>query len=132
MMFLQTVVAAALGLSTLTPIFAINPGFPYGSQKVRGVNLGGWLVLEVCINVRVGSVSNSHPRVVQPWITPSLFDNTGDSRIIDEWTFGQYQDHNKALATLQHHWDTWITEADFSAIAAAGYEHALRIEVTVS
>ena len=25
----------------------ISPGFPYGSQKVRGVNLGGWLVLEV-------------------------------------------------------------------------------------
>ena len=24
------------------------PGFPYGSQPVRGVNLGGWLVLEVC------------------------------------------------------------------------------------
>lgn len=22
-------------------------GFPYGSEKVRGVNLGGWLVLEV-------------------------------------------------------------------------------------
>lgn len=22
-------------------------GFPYGSQKVRGVNLGGWLALEV-------------------------------------------------------------------------------------
>ena len=22
-------------------------GFPYGSQPVRGVNLGGWLVLEV-------------------------------------------------------------------------------------
>lgn len=26
---------------------AISPGFPYGSQKIRGVNLGGWLVLEV-------------------------------------------------------------------------------------
>ena len=25
----------------------VSPGFPYGSQKVRGVNLGGWLVLEV-------------------------------------------------------------------------------------
>ncbi len=25
----------------------ISPGFPYGSQKVRGVTLGGWLVLEV-------------------------------------------------------------------------------------
>jgi hypothetical protein len=24
-------------------------GFPYGSQKVRGVNLGGWLLLEVCL-----------------------------------------------------------------------------------
>ena len=23
------------------------PGFPYGSQPVRGVNLGGWLTLEV-------------------------------------------------------------------------------------
>lgn len=27
----------------------INAGFPYGSEKVRGVNLGGWLVLEVCL-----------------------------------------------------------------------------------
>jgi len=26
---------------------APNWGFPYGSTKVRGVNLGGWLVLEV-------------------------------------------------------------------------------------
>jgi hypothetical protein len=25
----------------------IYPAFPYGSTKVRGVNLGGWLVLEV-------------------------------------------------------------------------------------
>jgi hypothetical protein len=47
MIFLQTAVIAALGLSALTPVFAVNPGFPYGSQKVRGVNLGGWLVLEV-------------------------------------------------------------------------------------
>lgn len=32
----------------LTPtVSAITYGFPYGSQKVRGVNLGGWLVLEV-------------------------------------------------------------------------------------
>lgn len=38
---------ALLGLSLLVPSFALTPGFPYGSQKVRGVNLGGWLVLEV-------------------------------------------------------------------------------------
>jgi hypothetical protein len=27
----------------------VSAGFPYGSQKVRGVNLGGWLVMEVRI-----------------------------------------------------------------------------------
>ncbi|KAF8159780.1 exo-1,3-beta-glucanase [Crassisporium funariophilum] len=92
------------GLCYLPAITALTFGFPYGSQKVRGVNLGGWLVLE-------------------PWITPSLFDNTGDSRIVDEFTFGQFQDHGKALATLTTHWNTWITEADFSDIAAAGLNH---------
>ncbi|KAG8732973.1 exo-1,3-beta-glucanase [Ceratobasidium sp. 414] len=76
--------------------------FPYGSTKVRGVNLGGWLVLE-------------------PWITPSLFDNTGNAAIVDEYTFGQYQDYNTAQFKLKNHWDTWITESDFAAIAAAGY-----------
>jgi glucan 1,3-beta-glucosidase len=58
--------------------------------------------------------------LLQPWITPSLFDNTGDPRIIDEWTFGQYQDRSVASTVLKIHWDTWITEADFAAIAAAG------------
>ncbi|KAG6889978.1 hypothetical protein C0995_012938 [Termitomyces sp. Mi166 len=94
-----------LGLSIVSVSLAsVNPGFNYGSAKVRGVNLGGWLVLE-------------------PWITPSIFDNTGDSRIIDEYTFGQYQDHAKALSTLQAHWDSWITESDFQAISAAGLNH---------
>jgi len=104
MTLLRAVVTAALGLSALTSIFALNPGFPYGSQKARGVNLGGWLVIE-------------------PWITPSLFDNTGDNRIVDELTFGQYQERTAALSTLQNHWETWITEADFSAIAGAGLNH---------
>jgi len=32
--------------STLfSSVAAINSGFPYGSQKVRGVSLGGWLLL---------------------------------------------------------------------------------------
>jgi len=81
-----------------------NPGFPYGSEPVRGVNLGGWLVLE-------------------PWITPSLFDGTGNPAIVDEWTFGQYQDPGDALAKLAQHWETWITEDDFKAIADAGLNH---------
>lgn len=79
-----------------------SPGFNYGSQKVRGVNLGGWLVAE-------------------PWITPSLFDNTGDSRVIDEWTFGQYV--GNAGSRLESHWKSFITEDDFQKIAAAGLNH---------
>ena len=38
---------------------------------------------------------------------------------MDEWTFGQYLDRDTALETLKNHWDTWFTEADFAAIAAA-------------
>lgn len=52
-----------------------------------------------------------------------MFDNTGDSRIVDEWTFGQYQSVATATSALQAHWASWITEADFVAIAAAGLNH---------
>ncbi|KAG5641066.1 hypothetical protein DXG03_006270 [Asterophora parasitica] len=103
MLSLRTAVLLCVSVAS-TSLAAISPGFPYGTQKVRGVNLGGWLVLE-------------------PWITPSLFDNTGDSRIVDEYTFGQYQDRTKALNTLRNHWDTFITENDFRDIAAAGLNH---------
>lgn len=78
-------------------------GFPYGSTKIRGVNLGGWLVLE-------------------PWITPSLFDGT-DGRIVDEYTFCQYQDYNTAHSKLVNHWNTWITYNDFVNIKNAGLNH---------
>ncbi|GMK55485.1 hypothetical protein CspeluHIS016_0205410 [Cutaneotrichosporon spelunceum] len=82
----------------------IAMNWPYGQQKIRGVNLGGWLVLE-------------------SWITPTLFDQTGNKNIIDEWTFGQLQDRAKAAAALKRHWDSWITEDDFRQIAAAGLNH---------
>jgi hypothetical protein len=37
-------------LACLLPAaLAFSPGFPYGSQKVRGVSLGGWLLIEVRI-----------------------------------------------------------------------------------
>ncbi|KAG8816780.1 exo-1,3-beta-glucanase [Serendipita sp. 400] len=79
-------------------------GFPYGSTKVRGVNLGGWLALEA-------------------WITPSLFDSTGNPAVIDEWTFSQYQDYNTAHTKLVNHWNTFITYNDLAAIKAAGLNH---------
>nr|AJD14768.1 beta-1 3-glucanase [Glaciozyma antarctica PI12] len=81
------------------------PVFRYGvgTTKVRGVSLGGWLVLE-------------------SFITPSMFKGI-DPRIVDEWTFGQHQTKAVAQTALMRHWTTWITEADFAAIAAAGLNH---------
>jgi len=105
------------------PPRAFSPGFPYGSQKVRGVNLGGWLLIEVryCPSPPLRScILTSITAVVQPWIKPSLFDNTGNPAIVDEWTFGLLQDRSVAQSKLVEHWNTWITEADFKAIAAAG------------
>ena len=44
---------------------ALNEAFPYGSQPIRGVNVGGWFSIE-------------------PWITPSFFsDYSSSSNIVD-------------------------------------------------
>ncbi|CAO1635265.1 unnamed protein product [Sympodiomycopsis kandeliae] len=77
-------------------------GFDYGSQKVRGVNIGGWLLAE-------------------PFIKPSLFDNTGDDRVVDEYTMGQYV--GDACSRLSSHWNSWITYDDFQQIKNAGLNH---------
>jgi hypothetical protein len=37
-----------------------TPSFPYGSQPVRGVNLGGWLTLEVCYNPSLHPETGTH------------------------------------------------------------------------
>ncbi|KAL4252280.1 glycosyl hydrolase 5 (cellulase A) family protein [Abortiporus biennis] len=78
--------------------------FNYGKDIIRGVNLGGWFVLE-------------------PWITPSLFNDTGNDAIIDEFTLGLILDKAEALKLLTNHWQTWITEQDFIDIKAAGLTH---------
>jgi glucan 1,3-beta-glucosidase len=65
---------------------------------------------------------------MQPWITPSLFDNTNNTNIVDEWTFGQFQSYDVAYKTLVNHWNTWITEDDFKAIAEAGCAVGLLIQ----
>ena len=81
--------------------------FDYNNDKVYGVNLGGWFVLE-------------------PWITPSMFPADQD-QVVDEYTLMQYLGEN-AQSTMDNHWDTWITEDDFTQIAAAGLNH-VRIPV---
>lgn len=44
---LKPVLASSESQTVLEPVLSISPGFDYGTTKVRGVNLGGWLVLYV-------------------------------------------------------------------------------------
>lgn len=85
--------------------------FAYGAEKVRGVNLGGWLLLE-------------------PWITPSLFQQfVGDSSpAVNEYTFCQNLGYANAQAQLEAHWATFYTEADFQNFVAWGINH-IRIPI---
>lgn len=79
--------------------------FDYNNDKVRGVNLGGWFVLE-------------------PWITPSIFDQWANGGgVVDEYTYCQALGQSEATSRLTQHWNTWITQADFQAIAVAGLNH---------
>ena len=72
---------------------------------IRGVNLGGWLVLE-------------------KWITPSLFK---DSSARDEYTLCQELGAG-AESVLKQHRDHFITEEDFGWIAAHGLD-AVRLPI---
>lgn len=85
--------------------------FAYGAAKVRGVNLGGWLVLE-------------------PWINPSLFQQfVGQaSPAVDEYTFTQNLGYANAQAQLEAHWSTWYSEQDFANFASWGINH-IRIPI---
>ena len=84
--------------------------FDYNNDKVRGVNLGGWFVLE-------------------PWITPSLFEEWSDGNSVkDEYTLSKALGKEETLSRLSKHWNSWITQSDFDAIAKAGLNH-VRIPV---
>ncbi|OJJ60150.1 hypothetical protein ASPSYDRAFT_131960 [Aspergillus sydowii CBS 593.65] len=78
------------------------------AEQIRGVNLGGWLVLE-------------------PWITPSVFEGAGEGAV-DEYTLTQILGPDEATNRLSEHWSSFITEGDFSRIAQAGLTH-VRIPV---
>jgi glucan 1,3-beta-glucosidase len=58
---------------------------------IRIVNLGGWGILE-------------------PWITPSIFEQVDQSLgIIDEYTLCQNLETGKATDILYSHWATFYT-----------------------
>ncbi len=66
--------------------------------KLRGVNLGGWLVLE-------------------KWITPSLF---AGLKATDETSYCVELGEAEATRRLHHHWNTFITREDFAWLKRAG------------
>ncbi|KAI1335594.1 glucan 1,3-beta-glucosidase precursor [Xylariaceae sp. FL0016] len=74
--------------------------FAFGADKIRGVNLGGWLVLE-------------------PWITPSIFEAT-PGNVVDEYTLTQTLGADEASSRLEAHWSSWITADDLADIASKG------------
>jgi len=80
---------------------------------IRGVNLGGWLLLE-------------------PWITPVFFEavNVGDlqDKVVDEWTYAELLDPFVYQSRMLGHWSTFVTKSHFQELVQAGISH-VRIPV---
>ncbi|GAB2498724.1 cellulase family glycosylhydrolase [Alkalibacterium psychrotolerans] len=76
------------------------------TDKIKGVNLGAWLVLE-------------------KWMTPRLFEGTPSE---DEYYLAQDVEKTVYEAKIKTHRDEFITEGDFVKIAAAGF-NMVRIPV---
>ncbi|KAJ1994191.1 hypothetical protein H4R33_000359 [Dimargaris cristalligena] len=115
--FSRSVTLLAVTLAISGHVFAVSvheaPPFDYQTNKIRGVNLGGWLVLE-------------------PWITPSLFTQFDKKPVsqqgVDEYTFCKYLGKEEANRQLRTHWDSWVTEEDIRKLASYNINH-LRIPV---
>jgi len=85
---------------------ALNETFHYGTDKIRGVNFGGWLNTE-------------------PFISPALYQKylTNPTPAVDEWTLSTNMRADTAgggINQLEDHYKTFITEKDFAEVAGAG------------
>merc|ERR1712000_81152 len=70
-------------------------------QDFRGVNIGGWLVLE-------------------SWITPQLYADNGVKAGLGEWGFCQHVGKANCSSVLNQHWDTWVTFDHLKTLASVG------------
>ncbi|CAO2655688.1 Nn.00g044910.m01.CDS01 [Neocucurbitaria sp. VM-36] len=99
--------AAACSFVNAAPAITVHDrsvDFNWGSTKVRGVNLGGWLVLE-------------------PFITPSIFEkySSPDSPVIDEWSLCEKIGQQSCADALRPHWGSFVSLNDFRKIKDAGF-----------
>lgn len=83
----------------------LDQEFSYGTKPIRGVNLGGWLIIE-------------------PFITPSFF-NKIDPRfgVVDEFTLSKYLGPTNAAKTIEQHYASFINETAFQEMRDAGLDH---------
>lgn len=92
------------------------------ASLIRGVSLGGWLVLEA-------------------FITPSYFDRANEivrsgaatggpcpGLIVDQWSLHECLGSNRSLELLAPHWKSFVTYADLLQLRAAGI-NTVRIPV---
>lgn len=105
------VTAVSLVSAVPTTIQERRVNFNWGSDKVRGVNIGGWLVLE-------------------PFITPSIFEkySTPEWPVVDEWTLSEKLGRQGTIDALKPHWDSFVSLNDFWKIKNAGF-NLVRIPV---
>ncbi len=86
---------------------------PFNNQ-IRGVNLGGWMVLE-------------------PWITPSLFyqflGKDENTTATDIHSFCRVLGPEEGNKQLRRHWDTWVTQDIIVELAQSGAVNSLRLPV---
>jgi len=80
----------------------LNTSWTWGTDKINGVNLGGWLVIE-------------------PFITPQFFQQYPTA--VDEYTLSEAMradTENGGIGQLEEHYETFISEQDIAEIAGAG------------
>ena len=86
---------------------------PFNNQ-IRGVNLGGWMVLE-------------------PWITPSMFvqflNGDENSTAFDMYTFCQVLGGKEANKQLRRHWDSWVTYDIIADLRRSEAVNSLRLPI---
>jgi glucan 1,3-beta-glucosidase len=70
----------------------------------RGVNLGGWLVLE-------------------SWITPSVYSNNSVPSGVGEWQLCEQLGPTKAASVLTAHWSSWVSQSQIQTLVASGFTH---------
>jgi hypothetical protein len=80
-----------------------------GRYRYRGVNLGGWLVLE-------------------SWMYPDWWKTTGVPVWLGEWQFCETLGKDRARELLETHWDTWVTRKELEDLKSAGITH-LRVPI---